>query len=811
MVKRWVACLIGWLGVMLSAEAARGFEIPLTVEEQWGHGGQRQVTGGVPLLAGQVTDPAALKLAVKDAQGDLVAVPAQFRVLARWWRQDNSIRWVLVDFACPMGAREKKVFYLTDEKVSTAGLRPSALTVEETDRAITVTTGPARFVVNRKAFAFLDAAFIDSNADGAFSESENVLAASPNPSRGLARADLGTVVADTFGEKYYGSEATRSVEVVERGPLRVCVRARGTHRARDGKGYSRGMYSYDCFINFYEGTSDVYVDLILGNHPPKSVGAPTFEDASLWLRLAGERPEYAIVGEKPLTGRLEGAASVCLYQDSNGADTWESCQGYDGDMNDDGWNFPKGVTSSFRGYRVHRRVDGREEEIGAGDHARGLVRLRTDRGGVIVHTKHFWQQFPKAVEVFGDGTLRLGLFPKEYKVVHFLEDTAAKGHEIAFCFFGPKGGPDPAAFAGCWDSRVYPRPPVAHMAATGALADVGPFTAPTSGLDKKPDNRVDVSSSRMLTDDTLYGNAYGWQVFGERWRSQGGHGNLGARQPMNEDDYLRRWYWTGVREWFAAGDARSRHFRDVRCYRIEDQNPYGFKDWLSFRASNMSEHRDDRPQPKDAEYQKYRQGVYYRFPFWLPNPEHYVLDLLYDRYLLMGDIRSLENMHLIAAHGGYYAAYQTPVITRDRGWGWRCLDRYWDLTGDKDAEALLKKVIANYAPLVGKPPLLSGTPSNVNWWFTTIHSRAIAMTALHTGDPTCLELARTFAVGKENRARSVSTLFAVLYHLTGEKRYRDAVLGPDGSRQGTLGVGGYLYVCDHWLLNQPPRTKPAEE
>jgi hypothetical protein len=786
--------------LLCASGVAWAFEVPLTVEEMWGQAGLRQVTGGVPLLVGQAKDAAALRLSVKGADGTLAAVPAQFRPLARWWQKDNSLRWVLVDFATPMAAREKKTFILSDGPAA-APAGGSPLSVEQTDQAITVTTGPARFVVSRKKFAFLDAAYVDADGDGKFTASENLLTAS---------SDLGTVIEDTYGEKYYGSESVRSVEVVEQGAVRVCVRARGTHRARDGKGYSRGMYSYDYFINFYAGSTEVFVDLILGNHPPKSIGSPTFEDASLRLRLAGEKPTYTIIGEKAQNGALAAGQSICLYQDSNGAPTWEACQGYDGDPEDDGWNFPRGVTASFRGFRVYDRAGGKEEVIASGDHARGLMRLTTDRGGVIVHTKHFWQQFPKAVEVFGDGTFRLGLFPREYKVVHFLEDTSAKGHEIVFSFFGPKGGADPAAVAAPWDSRVYPRPPIEHIAAAGALADIGPFTVPTSGLSARPDARVDVMAPRMLEDDTLYGNACGWQVFGERWRSQGGHGNLGARQPMNEDDYLRRWYWTGVREWFAAGDARSRHFRDLRCYRIEDQNPFGFADWLTFRAANMSEHRADRPQPRDEEYKKYSQGLWNRFPFWFPNPEHSVLDLLYDRYLLMGDERSLENMRVIAAHGGYYAGYQTPVVTRDRGWCWRSIDRYWELTGDKDAERLLRRVIENQKALIGKEPLISGTPQQPNWWFTTIFSRAVAQNALHMGDPTCLELAKSMAVGKERSAQNVSTLLAVLYHLTGDERYKDLVLGPDGKGRQSLGVGGYLYGCDDWLLRQPPRVKSSK-
>jgi len=584
----------------------------------------------------------------------------------------------------------------------------------------------------------------------------------------------------------------------------VCVRARGTHRARNGKGYSHGMYTYDVFMNFYAGSTEVYVDLVLANNPPQSIGSPTFEDASLLLKLAGQGIRYSISGEKVSAGTLQKDESVCLYQDSNGADTWERCQGYDGDLQDDGWNYPqKGLVTSFRGFRLLKRKNGEEHVVGQGDHARGLVHASTDRGGVIVHTKYFWQQFPKAVEVSGNGMLRLGLFPREQKVPHFLEDTSAKGHEIILHFHPGRKGPDPESVARRWNARVYPRPNIEHQAATGALADFGPFVVPTVGTDKRPDTRNCLEAKRMLELDTLYGNSYGWQVFGERWRSQGGSGRQGARQPMNEDDYLRRWYWTGVRDWMAVGDVRSRHFRDVRCYQVNDVNPFTYKNWLEFRAHNMSEFRGDRPQPKNDEIKKYTRGIWPRCAFWLPNPEHMVLDLLYDRYLLFGDIRAYEHMHTIAAHGAYFAAYHKPVVTRAQGWGWRALFRYWELTGDKEAGAMIKKILETYSPLIGKPPLICGSVEKPNWWFTTIFCRAVAMTAVHMRDPKALALARTLAVGKEKNAKKVSTLFAALYHLTGDEAYKKAAFA-DGLGRNRLSAGGYLYVCDYWLLHQPP-------
>ena len=280
--------------VLFATSAAVAWEIPLTVEEQQGVAGPRRVTCGVPLLAGQAKDVKDLRLLTKDASGKTTPVAAQFRELARWWRQDGSIRWVLVDLATEMAAKETKTFVLTDAKVE-APPPAAKLTVEQDDKSITVNTGTARFVVSRKKFNFIDKAIVDVNGDGKLADDENLLAST---------ADCGTVMEDTFGQKYFSSEGTTSVEVVESGPMRVCVRARGKHLARDGKGYSAGMYGYDVFLNFYAGSGDVCTDVVIGNNFAKSIGTPAIEDGSLVLKLACVDAGYNLWGEKPAFGQL---------------------------------------------------------------------------------------------------------------------------------------------------------------------------------------------------------------------------------------------------------------------------------------------------------------------------------------------------------------------------------------------------------------------------------------------------------------------------------------------------------------------------
>ena len=411
---RWRAMLPGLLalGVVLALTAQRaapGWEVQLNAEEPSKRSGLRPVTIGVPLLVGQAKETAELRLAVRDAAGKLTALPAQFRVLARWWRADNSLRWVLLDFAASFNPGEKKVFYLTDAKLDVSLPKP-ALAVQDGADAVVIATGAATFTVSKKKFNLLQSAVVDG---------EELLDSS---------ADTATVIEDTFGQKYYAADGTKDVAVIENGPMRVCIRARGQHVARDGKGYSRGMYGYDVFLNFYAGSSDVNVDAVLCNNFQKSIGSPVFKDASLLLKLKGGAAGYGLWGDNaPNEGKLAAGESVCLYQDSNGTDSWESCPGF-GNMSKSGWSGLNTKITSFKGYKILKRAEGKEQELAAGNQARGLLHAANDRGGVIVQALNFWPQFPKAAEVAGDGTVRIGLFPREFKVVHYMEDASAKGH-----------------------------------------------------------------------------------------------------------------------------------------------------------------------------------------------------------------------------------------------------------------------------------------------------------------------------------------------------------------------------------------------
>ena len=164
-------------------------------------------------------------------------------------------------------------------------------------------------------------------------------------------------------------------------------------------------------------------------------------------------------------------------------------------------------------------------------------------------------------------------------------------------------------------------------------------------------------------------------------------------------------------------------------------------------------------------------------------------------------------MRIAAGHGAFFGIDGAPRIHRDTGWSWRTLERYWELTGDARADELLKRMIAGFEPLIGQTDLWFKSSGYQREWFTQVLSRAAAMTALHTRDPKALEICRALASDKADKADYFCTLFAVLYHLTGEESYKQALLKKTGGAGESLlavSASGDFPATAHWLINQPP-------
>ncbi|MCX7590658.1 MAG: hypothetical protein N2255_03415 [Kiritimatiellae bacterium] len=800
--------------------------IPLFIEETGGVDRNVVVSSGVPLPPGRAFDPKVLR--ILDGEGN--EIPAQFRTLARWalstapdeWRRDGSLRWVLVDFRANLRAFETHRFTLTDGRTQDYS---SPLKVEETEQTITVTTGPACFVINRKRFNLLDVVKIDLNGDGIFGTDEECVAPGSSP---------GTVVEDVYGQVYSGAEGVRTVEVEESGPVRVCVVAKGVHRAAAGKGYSRGMYQYDTRLHFFADSSLVRVDHVINNCFADPIGTPTFEDHSLVLKLnikgeVSNNPEMKdkgafvmcrIYGVAPLDEGMQNGQSICLYQDSNGAETWQVNPGFFGPEAE--------KLSTFRGYRILRRIGGQEEILAQGDHARGVVEFHGERFGLVIVPRHFWQKFPKAIEVGYDGTARIGVLPREYSHPHWLQDAAGSGMECWLYFYGrglqPPAKPEfardnetrsqwwnllrdrpwPHVVADTLLPDVFARCTPEHYAECGALADLGPYLPIKGG---KPFS-LGVHERRYFMTDYLKGNAYGWQVFGSRWEEQKGH-SPSNYEPISSSDFLFNYINTGAATWLEIGRRRNLHFRDVRAFKIDDDKRFSYRSWAEFRANAECEDFCGREtkMPRDEEAQKYMAGLWKRESWELPNPEHNNLDELYDLYCLFGDMRALEGMTSVAAVGGAYVGMPGTKVSIHRASGWclRSILRYYELTGDRASLNYITNALDNCWAMVRREGYRHVSKiSYDNAWFYNVFGRAIVLAYYVTGD----ERMRDLAIGMtQNRTTKGQhpTLNAFSYDQTGDKRYYSEMADKYAK------LGGYFPACDGylWAKSRPDQIPPA--
>ena len=137
---------------------------------------------------------------------------ATFAVANRWW-EDGSIKWAHVDLQRDLAAHGEEALFLRAGPPQ----EPSAteLTVVETEDEITVATGPLRFSVSRHGFELFRQVWLEGQAL-------------------LAERSRGFHVSQSGRTAWASAEAGSRVTVEEANPLRVVIRAEGSHRLPDG-------------------------------------------------------------------------------------------------------------------------------------------------------------------------------------------------------------------------------------------------------------------------------------------------------------------------------------------------------------------------------------------------------------------------------------------------------------------------------------------------------------------------------------------------------------------------------------------------
>jgi hypothetical protein len=560
---------------------------------------EEPITCGVPLARGFCRDASELALLGPADE----PVPAQILVTNRY--KDGSPRWVLLDFDVGLPPSGNSVYRLTAK--ATPAPTTATLAYRLADGVAAIDTGTAQFRIDTKRFRLFDSVQVDSAA----------------------------VFEDA-------------------GPRRVVLAVRGRLGPRRGK---LPLARYVCRMQFYAGKSQVRVFFTLCNpaahHHPGNVwdlgtgGSVFMEDFSVCLPLAVQKAWSCRVGVEADRSPIDGAADtpMKLYQDSSGGENWQSANHVDKDYQ---------VRTSFRGYRVHAG----NQQVHEGGRADGWLTVRTGRGLAGAAVRDFWQNFPKALD-YGDGVLRLALWPGEFAGVHELLGGEQKTHEILFVFGGSNVSVETVGRRlTAFQRPLYAMPDPAAVVASGAFWVTAPIDRRKHGaMEATCDTFVDPRGGRPDTVRTMWEriDEYGWRHFGDTFADNEG-APAGAvrdhpdhhfgRQPIshygNEYDVNYTVMLQGLRRgdpnWMWMADVMSRHYADVCIYHTDAERSRAyahgpFTHTTHDTAAYRSTHR-----MYPGEGPKY--GITYQSGG--PNAGHCYVSHLIQHYYLTGDRNSLE-------------------------------------------------------------------------------------------------------------------------------------------------------------------------
>lgn len=545
--------------------------------------------------------------------GDGKPMPVQLQVTSAY--ADQTPRWVLLDFQPNLPAGGRAVYRLQK------GLRAPITTPLDyrLDRGTaSIDTGAAQFRVNTRRFRLLDSVVVDG---------KELLA--PESEGGIRVEEAGRTA------RFCESTVT-SAGFEDGGPLTAVLAVRGDLLRENGEVFA----SYVCRLQFYAGKSEVRAFYTLRNpaahqHPGNvwdlgSGGSIVLEDFSLMLPLAGTSPSAPVSK---------------VFQDSSGGVNWQSANHVDKDYR---------VPTSFRGYRVYSR----NEIVREGHRADGWLEFRTERGGVGVGLREFWQNFPKAL-AFESGSLRVGLWPGEFAGTHEILGGEQKTHEMLFLFHsGSPKSPIEQRFQAV-HRPLYAMPDPNALYATRAFW-------PTGHLDREQHRMLEQTCDTFVypagnTGSTVMTqweviDEYGWRHFGDAFADNEDSPEpmirdfpehyVNRRQPIshygNEYDVSYAVMLQGLRRgdpaWMWMADVLCRHYADICIYHTDRDGAAAYAhgpfthtthDTAAFRSTH-------RIYPGEA--RKYK----LQYASGGPNAGHCYVASLAQHYYLTGDRVSRE-------------------------------------------------------------------------------------------------------------------------------------------------------------------------
>jgi len=360
---------------------------------------------GIPLPKGAVKD--TRRLTLRDVEGKEILLQAM--PLCYW--PDGSTQWLLLDFTATLEANSSIEYLLTaSNDFQLAEAMDDFLSWSDNSRSI-------RVGMKRYSYRIADSGGYCSIT------TENAQGVSPlSCTLDLTTMD-GKVVPCVIDH----------VSLEESGPVKARMLLTGSFSLERGR-HLRVVARVDHFTGSGLCRTEIEIHNPAAALHPGGIwdlgdpGSVRFRDCSLGIRgiEASTGFEWAtIAGEE---SKKNETLAWMLYQDSSGGINWDSPNHLDAD---------KKRSVSFPGYRVFLGTDAAGEPLEAGGRATPWVRANAGNDWVAAGVEHFWQNFPKALEV-ADNELRIALFPRQCNGGFELQGGERKRH-VVWLEFGRTG------------------------------------------------------------------------------------------------------------------------------------------------------------------------------------------------------------------------------------------------------------------------------------------------------------------------------------------------------------------------------------
>ncbi|MHC4402805.1 MAG: exo-rhamnogalacturonan lyase family protein [Planctomycetota bacterium] len=562
---------------------------------------------------------------------DGTELPLQTEALARW--PDGSVRWLLLDFQVDLAPNQAKSLSLRyGDDVRRGAIDRPLRVASRPDGKVTLETGPVRLEYDPKCFMPQGAAWLTAGAGGQESDQRVTLNCMSD----------GVRLSDDRGQGHLPAEKEAEITIEQAGPVRACLRINGEHGEQP-------MFRYVARVHAWRGRPWIRVFYTFINDHQDALMAKIRQLEVRFWSCEGGRANTRILNGKP-------AAEGRLFQV------------------DENQYLLDGKPVAGRGC--------------------GWAAVGSDRYGLAVGLREFWQNWPKLIECV-PGRVSLELCPElpeglysgkpleeENKLYYQLRDGlhtfkvgVAKTHELWVHYF--PGKPDVEKLSDFFQAAEDPLLATCdptYVASTKAAGELPPADPQKYfGYDAWLDRALEAHLKRR---DQIreYGMLNYGDWFGER------SVNWGNLEYDLAHGLFLQYLRTGDRRFFLRAEQAARHHIDVDVVHATNahmKNPWGEPPrvgdiWLHC-LNHTGGYYQNAPLPVSRTYQMGHSTNFGHV--WVSG------DL--DYYFLTGDRRALEvSLDMADAMTSHMPTrYGTHI--RALGWPMILVLRAYEATGDK--------------------------------------------------------------------------------------------------------------------------------